>query len=55
MSPTFFLDRVRGGFRVRDGVGDGFRVRDRVSVRTKGWLGFMHYGSNLLKLKPRFS
>ena len=39
--------RERDGFRVR--VGDGFRVRvrDRVSFRAKGWLGFMHFGTNL--------
>ena len=42
------LFRVRDGVKVRHGVGDGFRVRvrDRVSVRAKGWLGFMY--SNFL-------
>ena len=40
---------VRGGFRVRVGVGGGFRVRvrDRVSVRAKGWPGFMYYDLKL--------
>ena len=38
-----------GGFRVR--VGDSFRVRvrERVSLRAKGWLGFMYYGLKLLE------
>ena len=51
---TFYasiLIRDRDGFR----VGDGFRVRvrDRISMRAKGWLGFMYYGLKLLELKLR--
>ena len=41
--------RVRGGVRVRDGVGDGFRFR--VSVRSRGGLSLIHFSPNLLELK----
>ena len=40
--------QVRDGFRVK--VGDSFRVRDRVSVRAKGWVGFMYYSPKLFEL-----
>ena len=49
------LFRVRGGVRVRDGVGDGFRVRDRASVRARGGLGFIYHNSKKLELKLRLS
>ena len=44
-----------GGFRSRVRVGDGFwvRVRDRISIRAKGWLGFMYYSLTILELKLR--
>ena len=47
------------GLEVGSGLGIGLwmvfrvRVRDRVSVRAKGWMGFMYYGPMLLELKPR--
>ena len=44
---------VWGGVKVGDGTGDGFKVRDRVSLRAKGWLGFMYYGLKLFELKLR--
>ena len=52
---SFFLIRVRGGFRVSLRVGDSFRVRvrDRVSFRAMGWLGFIYYSPKLFELKLR--
>ena len=46
---AIFEMRVRGEFRVGVGYGFRVRVRGRVSVRAKGWLGFMYYGLMLLE------